>query len=55
MSGLADAMTKAIKRRIDNMPAESAADKTRRAEEAQRRLGFGKAADAPKVKPEGEG
>ena len=52
MSGLGDAMTKAIKRRIENAPQPTTAEKARAAGEAQKRLGFGK--EPPKTRPEAD-
>jgi hypothetical protein len=54
MSGFGDAMTAAIKRRIENSPTPAAGDKAKQAAEAQRRLGFGKETKAKPVDDPGD-
>lgn len=40
--GMSDAISRGIAKRLEQQPAQSDADKKRAAEEAQRRLGYGK-------------
>lgn len=48
MSGFSEAMMAAMKRRLENTPAPTAAEQQQRAAEAQKKLGFGK--EPPKTK-----